>query len=279
MIDACLAHHLAIAGPRGVRDRTLALFRAALAALGLPGSCRRALGDDPRALLALAADLGFTGVALCGALAEAAPAAPLVAAVAHEGQVPAAFARLTGYAPPPGVSPLPPVAPPPRRVALSGFAGSGKSTVGRLLAERLGWAFVDTDTLITAETGRTPAHHIRARGEAAFRALEREVLGQALEAERAILALGGGAVTQAPNRAALAGAATVVTLWCPLEVCLARVDAASRPLLATGAEALFAARRALYRDSSDLLVSGRPPPAHTAALLAAEISGWWEEGP
>lgn len=272
-------HHLLVAGPRSPRDRTATAWGAMLAARGLDGSCRRALGDDPRALLALAADLGFTGVALGAELAAAAPPGAWVPLEDGETLAQAAFARLTGcrlpLCPPTQVL----AALPPRRVALSGFAGSGKSTVGRLLAERLGWAFVDTDALITAETGRTPAYHIRARGDAAFRALEREVLVQALEAERTVLALGGGAVTQAPNRAALAGAAAVVTLWCPLEVCLARVDATSRPLLATGAEALFAARRALYRDSSDLLVSGRPPPAHTAALLAAEISGWWEEGP
>lgn len=80
------------------------------------------------------------------------------------------------------------------RVVLIGFSGTGKSTVARLLAERLGWAWVDTDDEIERDLGMTIPAVFRERGEPAFRAAERQVLLQALQHDDVVIATGGGAV-------------------------------------------------------------------------------------
>jgi shikimate kinase len=89
-----------------------------------------------------------------------------------------------------GVARLVPI----RRVVLVGLSGAGKSTVGRLVAQRLGWRLIDTDAEIEAETATTVPLVFRDRGEAAFRAMEREVLERALGGEEVVVACGGGAV-------------------------------------------------------------------------------------
>jgi shikimate kinase len=70
---------------------------------------------------------------------------------------------------------------------LSGFAGTGKTTVGRLVAQRLGWAFIDTDEFIAAKTGRSIPQLFQEQGEPAFRALESEALAEAAKGQRAVL--------------------------------------------------------------------------------------------
>jgi shikimate kinase len=91
----------------------------------------------------------------------------------------------------------------PRRVVLTGFMGAGKSTVGRILAARLHWPFVDVDSLITAEHGLTVAQIFAQDGEEHFRRLEAEAAARVLDPlgedpdhqyEHAVVALGGGAV-------------------------------------------------------------------------------------
>ena len=93
-------------------------------------------------------------------------------------------------------------------IYLVGFMGSGKSTVGRLLAERIGWHFVDLDAEIEAAEKTAIFEIFESRGEAEFRRLERETLRRhvrAIECGRpAVLALGGGAVVQPENHALLA---------------------------------------------------------------------------
>ncbi len=80
----------------------------------------------------------------------------------------------------------------PRSIALLGLSGVGKSTVARLLAERLGWAVVDTDALIVAAEGRPIADIFANDGEARFRDLEAAALAEALKRVPAIVATGGG---------------------------------------------------------------------------------------
>jgi shikimate kinase len=87
---------------------------------------------------------------------------------------------------------------------LVGVPGSGKTTAGRLLAERLGVAFRDTDADVEASSGRTIADIFVESGEPAFRRLEAEAVRLALVEHRGVLALGGGAVLDAGTRAALA---------------------------------------------------------------------------
>jgi shikimate kinase len=111
-----------------------------------------------------------------------------------------------------------------------GAPGSGKSTVGVLLAERLGLPFVDTDAVIESRSGRTIGEIFVEDGEPAFRLLEEQVTGE-LVAEPVVLALGGGAVLSAQTRAALVGH-RVVWLKVGLSAAVARIGLnAARPLL------------------------------------------------
>ena len=96
---------------------------------------------------------------------------------------------------------------------LVGMMGSGKTTVGRLVAQRLGRRFVDSDEQVEARAGRTVREIFEAEGEAAFRALEAGALAEALAApEPAVVAAAGGVVLDPGNRRALREAATVVWL-------------------------------------------------------------------
>ena len=90
-----------------------------------------------------------------------------------------------------------------QQIVLIGLSGVGKSTVGRVLAERLGWPFVDTDELIAESEGVTPAELIDRDGEPAFRQIEERVVAEASQRVPAVIATGGGAFISATNRAAL----------------------------------------------------------------------------
>jgi shikimate kinase len=85
------------------------------------------------------------------------------------------------------------------RIVLTGFMGSGKTTVGRELAGRLGWPFVDLDERIEARSGVTVREIFEREGEAAFRSIEREELALALEPEPAVVATGGGTLSFPAN--------------------------------------------------------------------------------
>jgi shikimate kinase len=154
----------------------------------------------------------------------------------------------------------------PRPVAvLVGPPGSGKSTVGALLAQRLGVQLRDTDDDVVAATGRDIAEIFVDDGEAAFRALERDAVRSALVTHRGVLALGGGAVVSADTRALLAGH-TVVFLDVGLADAARRVGFdTSRPLLLGNVrgrlKALLEERRPLYAEVAALTVdtSGRTP--------------------
>jgi shikimate kinase len=119
----------------------------------------------------------------------------------------------------------------PRRIVLTGFMGAGKSTVGRMLAARLRWPFLDIDSLITAEHNCTVARIFADHGEPHFRRLEAETVARVLapghEHEQAIFALGGGAIeTEAVRRLLFAGSTSTETvtifLAAPLTELLAR---------------------------------------------------------
>src|SRR5277367_3308842 len=79
-----------------------------------------------------------------------------------------------------------------RRLVLTGFMGAGKSTIGRILASRLNWAFLDLDTHLEQRTGATIPELFALHGEARFRRLESTALASALSHSNTILALGGG---------------------------------------------------------------------------------------
>src|SRR4051812_50022259 len=88
---------------------------------------------------------------------------------------------------------------PRRSIALVGLSGSGKSTVGACVAERLGLPFVDLDVLVAERTGRTPAEWIAEDGESRFREVESDALNGALGSDPVVLASGGGGGVDPPT--------------------------------------------------------------------------------
>ncbi len=158
-----------------------------------------------------------------------------------------------------------------RHIALVGMPGSGKSTVGPLFAAHLGLPFVDTDAAIEARYG--PIAALFAQGEPAFRAAERTVIAELLEAAPAVLALGGGAFADSHTRALVRQSARTVHLDAPLPVLGARVgDGAGRPLLAGDPAAALArlhAARAGDYALADIIVDAAPAPGEVAAEAAA----------
>lgn len=122
----------------------------------------------------------------------------------------------------------------PKNILLIGFMGSGKSTVGRLLASHLGFRFVDTDTLIVEAAGMPISEIFATRGEAAFRDLETETLKSLGAREHLIIATGGGIVVREGNIPLLRQTGFVVELKADEETIFARVSRnTQRPLLQT----------------------------------------------
>jgi shikimate kinase len=168
------------------------------------------------------------------------------------------------------------VSQPARPVAvLVGPMGSGKSTVGALLAERLGVGLRDTDADIVAATGREIGEIFVDDGEQRFRDLERAAVRAALEEHAGVLALGGGAVLDEGTRGLLRGH-TVVFLDVGLSDAVRRVGlGTSRPLLLGNVrgrmKALMDQRHPLYREVATLTVdtSGRGPEDVAAEVAKA----------
>ncbi|MDL2077313.1 shikimate kinase [Streptomyces sp. GXMU-J15] len=160
-------------------------------------------------------------------------------------------------------------------VVLVGPMGVGKSTVGQLLAERLGVGYRDTDDDIVAGQGRAISEIFVDDGEPAFRALEKEAVRRALAGHDGVLALGGGAVLDEDTRALLAGQ-PVVYLSMDVEEAVKRTGLnAARPLLAVNPRKqwreLMEARRHLYEQIATAVVAtdGRTPEEVTQAVLDA----------
>ncbi len=118
-------------------------------------------------------------------------------------------------------------------VVITGFMGTGKSTVGRSLADRLGVPFVDTDALIERDEGRPVSEIFANSGEVYFRSAEKRAITSALGFKGAVVATGGGAIVDADNRALLKAAAPIVCLTARPEVIArrARAEGDTRPLL------------------------------------------------
>ena len=158
---------------------------------------------------------------------------------------------------------------------LVGFMGSGKSTVGRALARRLGWTFFDLDEEIEAAERTTISELFDSRGEAEFRRIESAMLGQHVRwIERgrpAVLALGGGAFIDPANRELVSGNGIVIWLDCPLDIVQRRVaQAAHRPLARDPEKfvALYHSRREIYALADlHVPIAGDDPTAAVEAIL------------
>lgn len=160
-------------------------------------------------------------------------------------------------------------------IFLVGFMGSGKSTIGRALAQRLGWRFRDLDSAIEAEQYNTIPHIFETQGEAAFREIETAALRRQLEEARGqdlVLALGGGAFAQTVNRELLRDEATV-WLDCTLERAQARVAHDPHRPNARDPERfarLYAERRPAYAQARHRIAIDSDDPADAVeAILAA----------
>ena len=140
--------------------------------------------------------------------------------------------------------------------------GAGKTTVGRAAADRLGWAFLDSDAQVEARTGRSVAEIWRAEGESGFRQLEAEALAAAVTSTAespAVVAAAGGVVLDSRNRALLQRHPPVVWLRARLGTLAARVgNGQGRPLLAddprSALERLMDVRYPLYEQVADVVV-------------------------
>ena len=151
---------------------------------------------------------------------------------------------------------------------------SGKSTVGRLVAERLGWEFRDLDELIVAAAGQTIPEIFAAEGEAGFRVREAEAVRASAGRRRTVVATGGGAACREENLAAMLGSGIVVTLEVSPDEVLRRTGTrSSRPILANAADpratviALQRAREPFYaRAHARVETDGRAPE-----LVAADV--------
>ncbi|WP_075736321.1 shikimate kinase [Streptomyces acidiscabies] len=163
-------------------------------------------------------------------------------------------------------------------VVLVGPMGVGKSTVGQLLAERLGVPYRDTDDDIVTEQGRAIADIFVEEGEPAFRAIEKAAVRAALAGHEGVLALGGGSILDAGTRDLLAGR-RVVYLSMDVEEAARRTGLnAARPLLAVSPRKqwreLMEARRHLYEGVATAVVATddrTPEEVAQAALDALEL--------
>jgi shikimate kinase len=161
---------------------------------------------------------------------------------------------------------------------LTGFMGAGKSTIGPLLAQSLGWNFLDIDASIESRVGLTVAEIFAQRGEATFRVLEAEAIRKHTTRQNLVLALGGGAVETETTRKLLAtlDRTCVLFLDAPLDTlvarCLAQPAAAERPVLADreGLLRRFDARLPYYRAAHlTVTTAGLSPQAVVTCILEA----------
>ncbi len=160
-------------------------------------------------------------------------------------------------------------------IYLIGFMGSGKSTIGKLLAEELGWSFLDLDELIEQTSGLTIPQLFEAKGEQEFRRIEHEALTRATHqiecGKPHIVALGGGAFVQEKNQKHLSDKGISIWLDCPLETLERRVARNSHRPLARDPEKfreLFRARLPEYSKADyKVEVNDADPVNHVRSIL------------
>ena len=162
-----------------------------------------------------------------------------------------------------------------RNIVLVGFMGTGKTTVGRLLAEQTGMPLVDIDAMIAERAGKSINEIFAEDGEAHFRTLEREIVKELAARDGQVISTGGGIVLNPDNIADFEKTGLVVCLLASAETVLERVQHdTTRPLLAGDKEAkilqLLESRKPLYEAIPHKIdTNGRPSPAPTAKEIIA----------
>jgi shikimate kinase len=163
-----------------------------------------------------------------------------------------------------------------RRIVLTGFMGSGKTTVGPLVARRLGWRFVDVDDVIEADTAATIAEIFDRDGEASFREREHKTIARLVADDALVLALGGGAIERAETRNLLLTApdTILVHLEVKLATTLARCQGTehTRPVLADQANLAirYQRRLPLYRTAHVSIPVDKLTPEQVAIAILAK---------
>ncbi|HHX77297.1 MAG TPA: shikimate kinase [Firmicutes bacterium] len=167
-----------------------------------------------------------------------------------------------------------------QNIILTGFMGTGKTTVGRLLAEKLKLPFVDVDAAIEAREGTSINDIFAQKGEAYFRRLETEVLREILAQDGQVIAAGGGILLKEENREMLRRRGKLVCLTASPAVIFQRLQSKKdRPLLSASPsvmkeriEQLLAARESLYRQVAIQVNTDFKEPEEVAAAIAALIN-------
>ncbi len=164
------------------------------------------------------------------------------------------------------------------KIVLTGFRGTGKTSVGRILAERVGLPFFDTDALVERRAGMPIPEIFRRHGEAHFRALEREAIASLRGAE-GVISTGGGAVLDPANVADLRWRGTVFLLSASPAIILERIAGSDRPGLtdlppAEEVQALLARRKEAYLGAADACIdTGTRTPGEAVDLILRQIGG------
>ena len=157
-----------------------------------------------------------------------------------------------------------------QNLALIGFMGTGKSSIGRILASQLGFDFIDTDALIEERTGKSVTDIFEQNGEPAFRKIERSLVKELGGKTGIVISTGGGLAANAENLSALKETALVVCLWAAPETIWERVrHQTHRPLLRdpdplAKIRSLLAAREPFYKQA-DVLINTELRPMREVA--------------
>ncbi len=163
-----------------------------------------------------------------------------------------------------------------RRIALIGFMGCGKTTVGQLISEEQQIALLDTDALVAEKTGMNIAELFGKYGEAYFRQTEHEVLEEISKMQDVVVSTGGGIVLNSENRELLKAQFTVFFLHLPIEVMIDRIQGdTSRPVAAGKStqelKAVYYSRLPLYIETADYIVSPKDNTSEEACKIMKEL--------
>jgi shikimate kinase len=165
----------------------------------------------------------------------------------------------------------------PHNIVLAGFMGTGKSTIGRLVALKLNLVFVETDAQIEAQAGQRIADIFAQHGEPVFRQMEAEICQRAAAGRDQVIATGGGALLNPVTREAFIASSLVICLTCDLDEIIRRVgDDPTRPLFAPDRERLeqlLASRADLYNSLPYQIDTTNRDPAE----IVEEILCLWEQ--